>query len=235
METGIHELTAGYALDALDPEERQAYEAHLAGCERCRAELHELQEATAALAVATSGPAPCPSLRDRILDAVQAEPPQPIPLEARRRRGMPLLGAAATAAAVAALALGLWAADLAGELDDTRSALARERTTAAILADPGARSIALDAGEGRLVVAPDGRAVLVLDDLDPAPAGKTYQAWIVEGETPVSAGIFQAGEGRDLVPVEGAVEGGEVVAVTLEEAGGAETPTLPPLVASERV
>ena len=31
METGIHELTAGYALDALDPAEREAFEAHLAG------------------------------------------------------------------------------------------------------------------------------------------------------------------------------------------------------------
>ena len=29
MEPGIHELTAGYALDALDPEERRAYEEHL--------------------------------------------------------------------------------------------------------------------------------------------------------------------------------------------------------------
>ena len=39
MEAGIHELTAGYALDALDPDERSAYEAHLAGCEQCRHEL----------------------------------------------------------------------------------------------------------------------------------------------------------------------------------------------------
>jgi len=39
METGIHELTAAYALDAFDPGERSAYEAHLAGCERCRKEL----------------------------------------------------------------------------------------------------------------------------------------------------------------------------------------------------
>ena len=31
METGIHELTAAYALDALEPEERVAYEAHLPG------------------------------------------------------------------------------------------------------------------------------------------------------------------------------------------------------------
>ena len=39
METGIHELTAGYALDALDADERWAYETHLAECKRCREEL----------------------------------------------------------------------------------------------------------------------------------------------------------------------------------------------------
>ena len=32
----LHELTAAYALDALDPEERETYEVHLAQCDRCR-------------------------------------------------------------------------------------------------------------------------------------------------------------------------------------------------------
>src|SRR4029079_6175388 len=67
MEAGIHELTAGYALDALDPDERRAYEAHLAGCERCQQELASFWESTEALAVAASGPAPSPALRERIL------------------------------------------------------------------------------------------------------------------------------------------------------------------------
>ena len=34
-----NELTAAYALDALDAHEREDYEAHLAQCESCRAEL----------------------------------------------------------------------------------------------------------------------------------------------------------------------------------------------------
>jgi anti-sigma factor RsiW len=38
----LHGLTAAYALDALDPEERDAFEEHLAGCERCRVEVAEL-------------------------------------------------------------------------------------------------------------------------------------------------------------------------------------------------
>ena len=41
----LHDLTAAYALDALDPEDAREYEAHLARCERCRGELASLSEA----------------------------------------------------------------------------------------------------------------------------------------------------------------------------------------------
>ena len=78
MEAGIHELTAGYALDALDPGERSAYEAHLPGCEHCQHELASFWQTTEALAVAASGPAPSAALRERILTDVRAEPPQSV-------------------------------------------------------------------------------------------------------------------------------------------------------------
>ena len=31
----LHELSAAYALDALEPDEREVFEEHLAGCESC--------------------------------------------------------------------------------------------------------------------------------------------------------------------------------------------------------
>ena len=164
METGIHELTAGYALDALDPDERSAYEAHLAGCEPCQQELASFWETTEALAVAASGPAPSAALRERILADVRAEPPQNVvPFEPRRRRRIaPVLGAVAAVAAVAALAFGLWGASLSSDLDETRSALERERAAAAILADPDARTVGLAGGRRTSRRRrPDGRAVLV--------------------------------------------------------------------------
>ncbi len=40
----LHELSAAYALDALDSDERESYEAHLAGCEDCQRELATLSE-----------------------------------------------------------------------------------------------------------------------------------------------------------------------------------------------
>jgi anti-sigma factor RsiW len=237
MEAGIHELTAAYALDALDPEDRRAYEVHLPGCEECQRELASFWETTEALAVAASGPVPSPALRRRILADVRAEAPQNVvSLEPRRgRRTAFALAGAAAVAAVVAIGIGIWASRLSSQLDDARAALERERLAAAIVADPGSRTVSLASGSGRLVVGSDGRAALVLTDLDPAPANRTYQAWIIEGEDPVPAGIFPGADGLDVVLVEGDVGDGEVVAVTVEPAGGVETPTSPPVVASDPV
>lgn len=237
METGIHELTAGYALDALDADERRAYEAHLAGCEHCQQELESFWSTTEALAVAASGPQPSTALRERILADVRAEPRQNvIPLEPRRRRTAPVFGAVAAVAAVVALAVGLWASNLSSDLDDTRAALERERAAAAVLADPDARSVALAEGDGRLVVGQDGQAVLVVDGLGPAPAGRTYELWIAaESGDPVPAGLFPGADGREIALVEGTVDAGEVVLVTVEQAGGVDAPTSEPIVGTEPV
>lgn len=238
MEAGAHELTAAYALDALDPAERQAYERHLADCERCQEELATMWETTEALAVAATGPESRPELRERILSAARAEPHVVVPFVPRRSRAVPALAAAAALAAVVALAVGAWGAGLSSDLDEARSALARERATAAVLADPEARTVLLQAGDGRLVVDPDGRAVVVLDGLDPAPAGKTYQLWIVpDGDVAgaVSGGLLAGEEVTDVALVEGTVADGDLVAVTIEDAGGARAPTTDPIVASEPV
>jgi anti-sigma-K factor RskA len=232
----IHDLTAGYALDALDAPEREAYEAHLAGCARCREELASFSEVAGALAVAAGGPAPDPALRERVLRAAREDGAQVVPLATRRRSpAVPVLSAVAAVAAVVALGLGIWGASVSGDLDDTRSALERERQAAAVLADPDARTVALASGSGRLVVGEDGAAVLVVGGLEPAPSGKTYQAWIVDAGTPASAGVFAAGSEATVVPLGGDVPDGAVVAVTVEQAGGADAPTTQPVVASRPV
>jgi anti-sigma-K factor RskA len=235
METGIHELTAGYALDALEPDERRAYEAHLSGCETCQEELASLSDVTEALAVAASGPVPRPELRERILGAAHAEPQVVVPFESRSRRSVPVLSAVAAVAAVIAVGLGVWATQLSGDLDEARSALDSQRELAVVLADPEARTVALEQGQGRLVVDPDGRAVLALRGLGPAPAGKTYEVWVMEAGVPTRAGLFAGRHDADLVRVEEAVDDGDVVAVTIEAAGGVDAPTTQPIVASEPV
>jgi anti-sigma-K factor RskA len=64
------------ALSALDAEceERRALEAHVAACADCRAELRELRDAAAALALAAEPVTPTAELRSRLLDAVGRTP-----------------------------------------------------------------------------------------------------------------------------------------------------------------
>lgn len=235
MEHEIHELTAGYALDALDPEERRAYEEHLPACERCREELAAFWEVTASLALAATGPEPSSDLRERILAGARTERQNVVPLH---RRGafapVRIAGAVAAVAAVVAIALGVWAVSLHGRLGDANGRLAAERTSLSVVSDPNARAVSLAKGDGRLVVAPGGRAVMIVEGLAPAPAGKAYEVWVIRGTTPKRAGLFRGG-GRNVVAVEGTVSKDAVVAVTLERSGGVDVPTTTPLVASEPV
>ena len=236
MDAEAHELIAGYALDALDEADRARAKELLATSEEARDELRAFTDVTAALATAAAGPAPRQELRDRIVGAARAEPQNLVSLDARRRsRAVPVLGAGAALAAAATIAVGVWGLTVSGDLDDARLALERERAAAAVLSDPTARTVALEAGEGRVVVSDEGSAVLVLDALDAAPAGKTYEVWIIDGDTPVRAGLFDGVDDRDLVPVDGSVGSGAVIAVTVEQDGGVDAPTTDPIVASQPV
>lgn len=76
MTDDAHSLATLYALDALDPDEVRAFEAHLAACDACQAEVAEAREVAAALSatVATDPPA---HLRDAVLAEVAALAPEP--------------------------------------------------------------------------------------------------------------------------------------------------------------
>src|SRR5438105_14664349 len=107
MNSDLHELVAPYALDALDDDERERFERHLAECERCTAQLTELRNATTGLAFAVEGPAPPAALRDRILDRARAEQRGKVISLPRRRWTLPAVAAVAAAATVVAIGLGI--------------------------------------------------------------------------------------------------------------------------------
>jgi anti-sigma-K factor RskA len=213
----LHDLTAGYALDALDEDERARYEEHLASCESCRDELQGFWEVSGALGRAAGGPTPPASLRDRILEQARSERPNVVPL--RRRIAAPVLASAAAVAAVVAVGLGIWSLGLSNDLDDANDVLA-------VLSDPNARIQTTPDGEANLVVTPTGRAALVVRMLAPAPSGKDYEIWVFENGVPKPAGLFEepgvAMLSRDVQP-------GQTVAVTLEPDGGVDAPTGDPL------
>lgn len=231
----LHDLTAAYALDALEAEERARYERHLESCARCREELATMWRTTEELAIAASGPSPPAELRTRILAAARAEAQVVVPLRRRSDRLVGGLAAATALAAALALGVGVWAASLRSDLAETRAALARERTAAALVSDPDARVVPLQTGQGRLVVAPDGRAVVVLTALEAVAPGSTYQLWIVPGADLARAkpgGLLDGAEPIDVALVDGRVSPGDLVAITVEAAGGVDAPTSDPVVVS---
>ena len=221
----IHDLTAAYALDALDSEEAREYEAHLAHCDRCRSELASLSETATALAYATEAPAPAPELRSRILQQARSERSNVVPLPPRW--STPVAAVAAVAACVA-IGLGIWAASLSSELDRQKDALARQERVAAILAEPASRRIAIEDGRGTLVVTPMGEGVLVLKRLKHAPDGRTYEAWVASGGSPEPAGTFDGGNAVVLMRLERLVPDGAAVLITEEKDGGTDAPTSNP-------
>jgi anti-sigma-K factor RskA len=224
----VHELAAGYVLNALDDEERRVFEAHLGRCTVCEEELASLRQAAAALAYAAASPLPAAELRARLLEeAGAARMPAPVvPLRHRLRPyTVPAFAGVALAAAAAALVLGLWAASLSGKLDDERSARGALSDLVAGVARGDLARLPLRGVGGAAFVNHSGGAVLVVSGVRAAPTGRAYEIWVVNGMKATPAGLF--GGGTAVVPLLAPVGKGERIGVTLERAGGAKTPSGP--------
>jgi anti-sigma-K factor RskA len=213
----VHELTAGYALDALDETERIAYERHLAHCERCQQELAELAASAASLAFAVEPAEPPPGLRERILETARAERPNVVPL--RPSAGTWVLRGVAVAAVAAAVALAVWNVSLHDRLDRAQGALTAADLTGAA---------------GSVVVGPSGQGTLVVAGLKPTEPGKTYEAWVIQNGKATPAGVFAGGK-TAVVHLKLRVPHGAIIGVTVEPAGGSAQPTTHPIVTSGAV
>ena len=229
----VHDLTAAYALDALGQDEREAYEAHLAQCARCREELAGLGETASALAFGVVSPPPPARLRERILTTAAAERENVVSLPMRRPWLVRSAAAAASIAACTAIGLGIWAASLSHSLDRARASSASARAIAQVLANPSSHQTALKGGSGTVAVDPAGRGVLIVRRLPAAPSGHTYEAWVIPaGGMPQKAGLFAGGDSTTMVPLAN-VPKGAVVAATVERAGGVDQPTQTPIVSAQ--
>jgi anti-sigma-K factor RskA len=212
METELmHDLVAGYALDALTPEEERSFEAHLAGCSRCQEELAGFTTLAASLAFAAPESKPSPRVRGRLLAVAHNDRAQVVPL---RPRWAYAAVAIAAAAACLAVGLGVWGATRPGTQP---SAL---------------RTLSLRGAAGTVVVTGDHHATLVVSGLPAAPSGKTYEIWVMRKNAAAPAGLFSAKSQTATVRLARPLPSGSFVGVTLEPAGGSARPTAAPLVTS---
>jgi len=119
--------------------------------------------------------------------------------------------------------------------------LARLNEAFAILNQPDAKQVVFGGAapqppRGRVFLDPTRGVLLLASNLPPAPAGKTYEMWVIpKGGKPVPAGLFQSaadGTAMHVLPGPVDVPGTAAVAVTLELAAGAQVPNLPPVFAA---
>lgn len=239
-DTDAWDLLPAYALDAVDDLERRQVDRLLATDPDARRALDEYRETVAAFVVDTAPPA---ALRDAVIaravsanstPAAPVEPVEPsdeatvVSLDRARRRRFPTWAAAA--AAVVAIAIPTF---VAVDQSEQRQVLeAQTSRVAEMLADPEAELVTspvTGGGEASALVSGDD-VLFTASDLPAASADQDYQLWIVAGENISSAGLLEDGSGETASAfVEAAA--GQVVAMTLEPAGGSDQPTSDPIVA----
>ncbi len=219
-----HDLAAPYALDALDADERAAFEHHLASCAACRDAVAAFQEGASHLANAAAAKPPR-GLRDRVLAEVAATPQDRdvIALAARRRgpaRLLTMLAAAVVLLAAAGFGLaqlrdGTTAAEVLAAPDLVNVELA---ATEAYAAGPVQATVSFSPGEEA--------AVVTFAGLAPVPDDRTYELWLIDDATVRPAGLFRpGGDGRAQTLVDGDVAPGMTIAITEEPAGGVDVAT----------
>lgn len=233
----IHALSGAYAVDALDDDERARFEEHLSGCAECRAEVDGLREASALLGDLTAT-APPPTLRDDVLAGIREVRPlppvrEPVPVsltdERRRRRHR---GRALLAAASVVVALGVGAAVVQPWQDDGTSDVELTAADRVLRAPDATRTTQTFPGGATATVVrslSEGRAVIVTEDMPPAPAGKVYELWLQSPEGRMEPAGLMPPKADQTFVLEG--DAGEAMAagITIEPAGGSTEPTTSPI------
>ena len=229
----LHLLAGPYAVDALDDDERHAFEAHLGSCPSCTAEVAELQSTAARLGAASALPPP-PELRAAVLAAARetAQVTAAASTPTSSRRPSTLLALAAAILAVALAAVGAWGVSLHRTVDQV-TAQAAELTSVLTAADAtSASSPVRGGGRGTVVVSrSQGEAVFLASDLAAPGPGKAYQLWFIDSAGAArSAGVVRPGPaGGVATMLDGHVGTSDAVGLTVEPASGSTAPTTTPV------
>jgi anti-sigma-K factor RskA len=240
---------------AEDPETSEIREHLKRNCGVCAAGVKSARELTALLATSAPAASPSPDLRRRILASVSPASASSRAVAKGGFRWDALWAGVAVVAAVVAVGFhiqshqraedakvlqdrlyqqGAEVAERTVQLTKLNAALAIVNSTEAVEVTFGPNQQPKPAG--KVFVSPQQGVLLIASRLPVAPAGKTYEMWIVPKQgVPLPAGLFQSGaDGVALNLRPGPIDLNTTgaVAVTLENEGGSPTPTLPILIAA---
>jgi anti-sigma-K factor RskA len=242
----IEELFPLYALGGLNDEEHAQVDAYVASDPDAQRRLAELVELAAAVSFSATPAEPPDRAKTLLMHRVRADArARSLPAQRVSEVALPRFFAApllAGASLIVALAAGMWAITLNGEVARLRAetaALQRElltqREVIAAISMPGVQAMSIagtehqPAAHGQLLADPQSEsAVLVVGGLAPLPEGRVYQFWLIRGDLPTSAGVFDVDDrGRAVLEVEstGSLGSYDAMGVSIEPAGGSPQPT----------
>jgi anti-sigma-K factor RskA len=246
-----------YAMRSLAPAETATVQRHLNTCGECRSRLADiLGELSLVSLTVPQEPVPVEA-RDRFLKRLRVETaakhpeairPTQAPQEPTRSGNWfgGLGWAAAAAALLFAAYMGNTAHNLRQQLDSQHSQLvlvsnqaSRAQQILDVLTSRTAKRVTLM--EVKAAAQPTahviyerdkGALIFVASDLHPVRANKTYELWLIpaNGQAPIPAGLFQPdanGTASVVFPSLPVGIDAKAFGVTVEDAQGAATPTLP--------
>jgi anti-sigma-K factor RskA len=250
----FEDLRDAYVLGALPEDERRSFEDYLARHPERQAEIDELGAIAGLLAFSPQEQEPPAELRSRVMEVVEAEAE---PRRARRGSGLAWVGdflsfrnLALGAAALLVVGLLSWnvllqgqiqdlqgqVADAQGQVEDLQGQLAdaqdqqqlQQTQTIALegtWADQGANAEVASIHKNQII--------LVAKNMPSVPEDRTCQIWVIKGDVPQPSGLFQPDGNMTATPITNSISEADMIAVTVEPAGGSEKPTSDPVLLAE--
>jgi anti-sigma-K factor RskA len=242
----FEDLKDAYVLGALPEEERLSFDDYLTAHPERQAEIDELGAVAGLLAFYPQEQEPSLELRSRVMEVVEAE------AEPRRVSGRSTFGRVGDFLSIRNLALGAaallvigllsWNVMLQGQVEDLRGQVedaqgqvqdlqaqveeAQEQQNPTIelegsWADQGANAQVLSINKNQ--------AILVAKDMPFVPEDQTCEIWVISNDVPKPSGLFQPDPNTTATPITNPITKADVIAVTVEPAGGSEQPTSDPV------
>jgi anti-sigma-K factor RskA len=238
------------ALGALEGEEKQALETHVAACAECARKLAEARGRVAMLSLAAPPLAPAAAVKQRLMSQIRAAA---APAAVSRAAGdreftPPVFGRwwnavlVPAGVALAVLTIFLWRenrdldrqlAALRASVDQQQQELHEAREVADLMTSqntvtiPLAQQSGMPKGTAHVMYNPKMGMLMYDGEITPAPAAKTYQLWLVpvKGD-PISCGVFSGQPDHWMMKVPEGMSA-KWFQVTLEPVGGMPHPTGP--------
>ena len=236
----FEDLRDAYVLGALPEQERRSFEDYLAAHPELQTEIDELGAVAGLLAFSPPEQEPAPELRSRVMEVVEAKAE---PRGDRRRSTFARIGGYLSVRSVALgaatlLVIGLlsWNVLLQGQVQDLHGQVEEAQDQRQV---QQSQTIELegswaDQGTNAEVASiHENKIILVAKNMPSVPEDRTCQIWVINDDVPKPSGLFQPDGNMTAAPITNSIAKADVIAVTVEPAGGSEKPTSDPVLSAE--